>query len=112
MYDSVVRPVVDEVLQGYNCTVFAYGQTVCTVKNLYYVLGYCIYYVLGYFIYYVPGYCIYYVLGHFVDKVLQGYNCTVLATRTHINTHKHTHIRARARRTRWRATSASTRRAR
>ena len=27
MYDSVVRPVVDEVLQGYNCTVFAYGQT-------------------------------------------------------------------------------------
>ena len=27
VYDSVVRPVVDEVLQGYNCTVFAYGQT-------------------------------------------------------------------------------------
>ncbi|KAJ1488419.1 P-loop containing nucleoside triphosphate hydrolase protein [Baffinella frigidus] len=27
MYDNVVRPVVDEVLQGYNCTVFAYGQT-------------------------------------------------------------------------------------
>lgn len=26
-YDRVVRPVVDEVLQGYNCTVFAYGQT-------------------------------------------------------------------------------------
>jgi hypothetical protein len=27
VYESVVRPVVDEVLQGYNCTVFAYGQT-------------------------------------------------------------------------------------
>jgi kinesin family protein 11 len=27
MYDSVVRPVVEEVLSGYNCTVFAYGQT-------------------------------------------------------------------------------------
>eukprot|EP00961_Rhodomonas_salina_P110989 1493379-Rhodomonas_salina.2 len=27
IYDNVVRPVVDEVLQGYNCTVFAYGQT-------------------------------------------------------------------------------------
>ena len=27
VYDGVVRPVVDEVLQGYNCTVFAYGQT-------------------------------------------------------------------------------------
>jgi len=26
VYESVVRPVVDEVLQGYNCTVFAYGQ--------------------------------------------------------------------------------------
>jgi kinesin family protein 11 len=27
VYESLVRPVVDEVLQGYNCTVFAYGQT-------------------------------------------------------------------------------------
>lgn len=27
VYESVVQPVVDEVLQGYNCTVFAYGQT-------------------------------------------------------------------------------------
>ena len=26
VYENVVRPVVDEVLQGYNCTVFAYGQ--------------------------------------------------------------------------------------
>ena len=26
VYEGVVRPVVDEVLQGYNCTVFAYGQ--------------------------------------------------------------------------------------
>ena len=33
VYDGVVRPVVDEVLQGYNCTVFAYGQ-VCTVAPL------------------------------------------------------------------------------
>lgn len=27
LYDGVVEPIVDEVLQGYNCTVFAYGQT-------------------------------------------------------------------------------------
>ncbi|GBG28905.1 Kinesin-like protein KIF11 [Hondaea fermentalgiana] len=27
VYSSAIRPVVDEVLQGYNCTVFAYGQT-------------------------------------------------------------------------------------
>ncbi len=24
---SCVEPIVDEVLQGFNCTVFAYGQT-------------------------------------------------------------------------------------
>eukprot|EP00040_Diaphanoeca_grandis_P037293 m.242177 g.242177 ORF g.242177 m.242177 type:complete len:1048 (-) comp33791_c2_seq1:202-3345(-) len=27
VYDSVVAPCLEEVLQGYNCTVFAYGQT-------------------------------------------------------------------------------------
>lgn len=27
MYKSVVHPLIDEVLAGYNCTVFAYGQT-------------------------------------------------------------------------------------
>lgn len=27
VYRSMVAPVIDEVLQGYNCTIFAYGQT-------------------------------------------------------------------------------------
>lgn len=27
VYKSIVIPIIDEVLQGYNCTVFAYGQT-------------------------------------------------------------------------------------
>jgi len=27
VYKSMVCPVIDEVLQGYNCTIFAYGQT-------------------------------------------------------------------------------------
>jgi len=27
VYKAVVKPVVDEVLSGYNCTIFAYGQT-------------------------------------------------------------------------------------
>ncbi|GAB4833750.1 hypothetical protein Ancab_031999 [Ancistrocladus abbreviatus] len=27
IYDQAISPVVDEVLDGYNCTVFAYGQT-------------------------------------------------------------------------------------
>ncbi|KAJ1720119.1 hypothetical protein LPJ53_005211 [Coemansia erecta] len=27
IYDKVVRPILDEVMQGYNCTIFAYGQT-------------------------------------------------------------------------------------
>lgn len=27
VYKSVVSPLLEEVLQGYNCTVFAYGQT-------------------------------------------------------------------------------------
>lgn len=27
VFDDVVRPIVDEVLEGFNCTVFAYGQT-------------------------------------------------------------------------------------
>ncbi|ORX72985.1 kinesin-domain-containing protein [Linderina pennispora] len=27
IYDNVVQPILDEVLQGYNCTIFAYGQT-------------------------------------------------------------------------------------
>ncbi|KAK4694174.1 kinesin family member 11, partial [Lecanoromycetidae sp. Uapishka_2] len=27
IYDDVVTPLLDEMLQGYNCTIFAYGQT-------------------------------------------------------------------------------------
>lgn len=27
VFDGLVQPIVDEVLEGYNCTVFAYGQT-------------------------------------------------------------------------------------
>lgn len=27
LYDSAICPIVFEVLEGYNCTVFAYGQT-------------------------------------------------------------------------------------
>lgn len=27
VYKAVVAPLINEVLQGYNCTVFAYGQT-------------------------------------------------------------------------------------
>lgn len=27
VYKAVVSPLISEVLQGYNCTVFAYGQT-------------------------------------------------------------------------------------
>lgn len=27
VYKAVVAPLIDEVLQGYSCTVFAYGQT-------------------------------------------------------------------------------------
>ena len=27
VFNSIVRPIVDEVLAGFNCTIFAYGQT-------------------------------------------------------------------------------------
>lgn len=27
MYDEAVVPIVNEVLEGFNCTIFAYGQT-------------------------------------------------------------------------------------
>lgn len=27
VFDTMVRPIVDEVLEGFNCTIFAYGQT-------------------------------------------------------------------------------------
>lgn len=27
IYDQAISPIVNEVLEGYNCTVFAYGQT-------------------------------------------------------------------------------------
>ncbi len=27
VFDQVVRPIVDETLAGFNCTIFAYGQT-------------------------------------------------------------------------------------
>lgn len=29
VYSTLVRPIVNEVLDGFNCTVFAYGQTGC-----------------------------------------------------------------------------------
>lgn len=27
VFDSMVRPIVEEALDGFNCTIFAYGQT-------------------------------------------------------------------------------------
>ena len=27
LYNDVARPILDQVLHGYNCTIFAYGQT-------------------------------------------------------------------------------------
>ena len=27
LYDQAVTPIVNEVLEGFNCTIFAYGQT-------------------------------------------------------------------------------------
>lgn len=27
VFESIVRPIVDEALAGFNCTIFAYGQT-------------------------------------------------------------------------------------
>lgn len=27
LYNDVAKPILQEVLQGYNCTIFAYGQT-------------------------------------------------------------------------------------
>jgi kinesin family protein 11 len=37
VYNEVVKPMLDEVLHGYNCTLFAYGQTgtgkTCVVKS-------------------------------------------------------------------------------
>lgn len=27
LWDEVVRETLDEVMMGYNCTIFAYGQT-------------------------------------------------------------------------------------
>jgi kinesin family protein 11 len=27
VFDSMVRPIIDETLSGFNCTIFAYGQT-------------------------------------------------------------------------------------
>ena len=27
LYNTAIRPIVDEVLDGFNCTIFAYGQT-------------------------------------------------------------------------------------
>lgn len=39
VYDSMVRPIVEEMLQGFNCTVFAYGPTGTGKVNLTY---YCL----------------------------------------------------------------------
>ena len=27
IFDGMVRPIIDETLSGFNCTIFAYGQT-------------------------------------------------------------------------------------
>lgn len=27
LFDHAISPIVNEVLEGYNCTIFAYGQT-------------------------------------------------------------------------------------
>lgn len=27
LFDQAIVPIVNEVLEGYNCTIFAYGQT-------------------------------------------------------------------------------------
>ena len=27
VFETMVRPIIDEVLAGFNCTIFAYGQT-------------------------------------------------------------------------------------
>lgn len=27
VYDNAIAPIVNDVLEGFNCTVFAYGQT-------------------------------------------------------------------------------------
>lgn len=27
LYDQAISPIVEEVLDGFNCTIFAYGQT-------------------------------------------------------------------------------------
>jgi kinesin family protein 11 len=27
IFDSIVRPIIDEILSGFNCTILAYGQT-------------------------------------------------------------------------------------
>lgn len=32
VFESVARPIVEEALQGFNCTIFAYGQTGICVK--------------------------------------------------------------------------------
>ncbi len=42
VYNAAVKPLVDEVLNGYNCTVFAYGQT-GTGKNHSFIHSFIIY---------------------------------------------------------------------
>ena len=27
LYNGAIKPIVEEVLEGFNCTIFAYGQT-------------------------------------------------------------------------------------
>ena len=34
VFTTMVEPVVDEVIQGFNCTVFAYGQTVREIIHM------------------------------------------------------------------------------
>ena len=34
VFESVVRPIVDEALAGFNCTIFAYGQTGTTDEQI------------------------------------------------------------------------------
>lgn len=53
LYDQAVVPIVNEVLEGFNCTIFAYGQTGTgktytmegsgrKTKASYYLTGLCI----------------------------------------------------------------------
>ena len=35
VFESIVRPIFDEALAGFNCTIFAYGQTGAVIRTLF-----------------------------------------------------------------------------